>query len=65
MALAARATYRVGSLDLPAALASYSAKRSASAHTFVYQNCDWSKVWGSAAPSTAIFCTTLLQATQP
>ena len=38
-------------------------KRSDSAHTFVYQNCDWSKVWGSAAPSTAHFWTTLRQAT--
>ena len=35
------------------------------AHTFVYQNCDWSKVWGSAALSTATFCTTLRQATLP
>ena len=40
-------------------------KRSESAHTFVYQNCDWSKVWGSAALSTATFCTTLRQATLP
>ena len=55
----------MGSVDpLPALLQKVFPKRSASAHTFVYQNCDWSKIWGSAAPSTAIFCTTLRQATK-